>query len=872
MTLLFGVSFFSYAQTSVSGVVLDSLSNPISDAIVTLYKDSKYSSFLNFKTTDSNGNFKLSFTNKKDTLFVDVRHISFKTKRLKITDSQEKLKIRLQSNSNKLDEVLINAKKSITIKGDTVRYDVEALKEKKDYTIEEVIDRIPGIKIAENGQISYNDRPISHLYINGVDLLEGRYNIATRGIPADAVEDIELLRRHNHARIDIGKTLSSEVALNLKIKKDQSLVFGSSKADAGIPFLTARGEATPIYLKDKLQNIGSIRANNIGQSLLDYGEDLVRGNREINQLKINRSTIINEPDITGNTISNRYWLDNTSFSVTNDILSTINKDVIVKGSVDYNIDESEIEKNSESVYFNNNDSLFVNTNSKNKLLKRRYQIGSTIELNRDDLYLKNKISGRHLNQDGLSFNSINDNDINSNFNNTSTSFTNILELKNSINDQVLDSGLLVEYLNNNEELRTNPAVFNSIIPSNSTNLTIQEAAINKLNIAAYSGYNFNLFNIDWNGKQRIKWSNEQLISTLKSQEDETVLSPFKTDFSINTFESFSSISSAFDLGKFRINLNPQIIYYNLKRKEILTDEINNNEYFFPNGNIQISRSFKRKWDFSLGGSLRNSISQFEDIYPGIILTRFDNLNRNPENINVVSETEYFLFLGYNDVLSGIFLKNNFSFNNSTSDFIFNRTLDANGLIQINAIRKDNDFSTLRNTFTLTKRFFKHLNTQTSYDFSRSKIEQIFNGISQENTILFHSLNTELSWNSSEYYSISYSGSINFGSTLVDNFKATNNFQLHQLSLDFYLSDKTRWNISSETAISSFSGNDNTNFNSLFNTSVYYKPHKKLILRGQIYNIFNERFFTTSTSSSNFINLNQFSLRPFQFTLGLNYTL
>ena len=194
------------------------------------------------------------------------------------------------------------------------------------------------------------------------------------------------------------------------------------------------------------------------------------------------------------------------------------------------------------------------------------------------------------------------------------------------------------------------------------------------------------------------------------------------------------------------------------------------------------------------------------------------------------------------------------------------------MIQINSIRRDNEFSTLRNTLTLTKRFFKHLSTQTSYNFDLSKIEQIFNGTAQDNTIINHTLSTELSWSTGGSYALNYSGTINFGLSLIGNSRATNNFQLHELGLDLYLSDKARWNFDTETAVSFFSSSDNTNINSLFNTSFYYKPHKKLILRAELYNIFNERFFTTATSSSNFISQYQFSLRPLQFTLGLNYTL
>jgi len=46
----------------------------------------------------------------------------------------------------------------------------------------------------------------------------------------------------------------------------------------------------------------------------------------------------------------------------------------------------------------------------------------------------------------------------------------------------------------------------------------------------------------------------------------------------------------------------------------------------------------------------------------------------------------------------------------------------------------------------------------------------------------------------------------------------------------------------------------------------------MILRAELFNIFNERFFTVASSNTNFISQSQFSLRPLQFTVGLNYTL
>ncbi len=872
MVLFLWVPFFCAAQITIKGVVADSISQPLSYAIVTAYKDSSYSTIIGFKTANEAGEFNIKLGEPIDSVFLEARHISFKPEQFVITNFNKLHKLTLFRLNNELKEVLVEAQKSIEIKGDTIRYDVEALKEKKDYTIEEVIKRIPGITVAENGQIAYNEQPISHLYLNGVDLLEGRYNIATRGIPAEAVKDIEVLRRHNHARIDIGRTLSNEVALNLKIKKDQKLLFGTAIADIGTPLTTARGEVTPIYLKEKVQNIASLLGNNIGKSLQEFGTSLTRGNLEISQLKLANTAIITPPEVEGNTISNRYWLDNTSASATNDMLVSLPNELIIKGSLDYNFEDSNIEKNNRSIFFTGNDSLQVTRNSLNKLTQTRYQIGNTIEINRDDLYINNKLSALSSHQDGRSLHVLNGDAINADFRNKNRAVTNIMEVKNTINNQIIDSGMLFEYKAVDELLQTNPAVFTDVIPGIAPEFTSQDIHIEKFNIAGHSGYTFNLFNIQWKARQSLKVASEQLQSLLNNQNDNGNASPFATDFKMQTFESRTQLSSTFDWKRIRFTINPDATFYDVHRSEKITDTQQNDRYLFLNMTATASHSFNLKWDAGASGSVKNSIPRFDALYPGTILRQFDNLSTNPQDINVMRTNDASIFFSYSDVLSGYLLKNNTTYSSTTSEFIFNRTLDERGLIQITAIRQDNQFSTLRNVTSLSKRFFKHLSTQSNYYVDVTTIEQIFNNSAQKNTLINHTINTTWSWSKGGFYALNYEGTINFGLSLVDDSRATNTFQLHNLGIDLYLSEKTRWSFNSETAISSFSSSSNTNVNTLFNSSFYYQPHKKLFLRAELYNIFNERFFTTATSGNNAISLNQFSLRPLQFTIGLNYTL
>jgi hypothetical protein len=50
---------------------------------------------------------------------------------------------------------------------------------------------------------------LSVIYINGLDLLEGGYSIATKEF--DAVLEIDVMKKHHHERIDIGRTETDNV-------------------------------------------------------------------------------------------------------------------------------------------------------------------------------------------------------------------------------------------------------------------------------------------------------------------------------------------------------------------------------------------------------------------------------------------------------------------------------------------------------------------------------------------------------------------------------------------------------------------------------------------------------------------------------------
>lgn len=880
MALFSVVPFFVYSQNPlITGHVKDSLNQPVSYAVVTSVDKNDTDKTLSYTQTEVNGAFKLKIpqTYIKDSVILKVRHISHEMMQLKVAIESQNLNILLKSKKNLLDEVVLKAQKTVRIKGDTIIYNVNRLKRKKDYTIEEVINRIPGVKITENGQILYKDKAISHLYINDVDLLEGKYNIATRGIPANAVENIEVLQRHHHARIDIGKTESEDVAFNLKIKKDRSLIFGSSRADVGTPLLTARADVTPIYLKEKFQDIASLRINNIGKSLKDYGNNLVQGNRLINALKISSANLLSKPNVSGNTISSKYWLDNESLAITNDALFKKNDENLLKASVSYSYDESTLEQDYKSLFYSENDCTYVNRKSYNRLKEKHFKSGIVQEINKSKFYLKNKLSITGSNTDGVIDVVQNNVPIVSNYDLNERQLLNITNIKTNLGDKVLNSGSVIQIVDNKEILNVVPAVFNDEIANTfSANTTDQELDIKQFNLGAYAAFDFDISNTKWDFMQNITYKNESLKSDLilKNTNDQTQPDfPFKGDFNVKSLTTFTSLSSSYRWKRFKLKITPKFTFLNLNVDEKLSKTNNfNNNYFFLTPNASLSYQYKNSWDFGLSGSKSINTSKFPELYNGVIMKSFSNLSRQPRQVDVKKINKATFFWAYNDILKGFFFKSNISYQHIKSDYTFSSTIDDKGLINTTAVDRPNIGKMWSSSTSLSKRFFKIVKTEFRYNFNKMSLEQFFNNSFQENENTQHAIQLELNIDNNTWYGINYEVLLNYGISDLNEIKTSNRFFKHDLTLDFYTSSKTRFRLGMETAISTFSNSSNRNQNTLFNGSFYYKPTKKLFIRTSLLNIFNEDFFSRSSSNSNFVSQSRFSLRPRQFTIGLNYSL
>ena len=249
---------------------------PVSDVIVKLVSGTKT---LAFTSTNVKGEYALELKSVPNgEVSLQFNHISYEKKSLALADLKSANSKSGISNplQRKVDMVLTPkavSLKEVTVKpdplrqrGDTLSYNLASFLRKGDVTLEDGLKNLPGISIADNGAISYMGKGISNFYIGGLDMLGGRYNLATKNIPAEYATQVDIMKHHRHRKIDADEE-SDAVAINVKLsKKAQFKPFGQPELGVGVrenKVLYAAG-ATGMMFTDNFQLLASAKFSNSG--------------------------------------------------------------------------------------------------------------------------------------------------------------------------------------------------------------------------------------------------------------------------------------------------------------------------------------------------------------------------------------------------------------------------------------------------------------------------------------------------------------------------------------------------------------------------------------------------------------------------------
>ena len=231
---IFIASTVAFSQIEYRGIVKDSLDFPLEMANV-IALDTVAKRIASYGFTDAKGNFKLDL--KKNTVYnIKISYIGFKeiSAFLK-TKTTNMNKDYTMLEDSMLDGIEIISKMPITIKGDTIIYNADSFKNGSERKLKDVLAKLPGVEINDDGQIEVEGKAVEKIMIDGKEFFSGDTKLATENIPSNAVDKIQVLRNYsNVSQLSSVQNNQDRVAINIKLKEGKkNFWFGDILAGAG---------------------------------------------------------------------------------------------------------------------------------------------------------------------------------------------------------------------------------------------------------------------------------------------------------------------------------------------------------------------------------------------------------------------------------------------------------------------------------------------------------------------------------------------------------------------------------------------------------------------------------------------------------------
>nr|WP_321225400.1 TonB-dependent receptor [uncultured Psychroserpens sp.] len=273
IALMLLIAGISSAQITVKGVVKDSLGAPLELAnIIAINKETK--AMASYAITNDKGFYKLDLD--KNTVYtVQVSYIGMKTVSQTVSTKETDITndYTLQED-NALAAVELTYEMPVTIKGDTLVYNADSFKDGSERKLEDVLKKLPGVEINADGQIEVEGKVVNKLMVNGKDFFDGDSKLATKNIPSNAVDKIQVLRNYSEVGQLSGVTNNQDnVAINIKLKEGkENFWFGDITAGTGIadtdgiylvqPKLFYYSPKYSVNLIGDMNNIGEVALTN----------------------------------------------------------------------------------------------------------------------------------------------------------------------------------------------------------------------------------------------------------------------------------------------------------------------------------------------------------------------------------------------------------------------------------------------------------------------------------------------------------------------------------------------------------------------------------------------------------------------------------
>jgi len=232
--LLFLVVSTTFAQVKFEGVVKDSTGYGLELAnVVAINQATK--TLEAYSITNDKGRYKLNL-DVNSSYSIQVSYIGMKQISETIqTKETDLFKDYVMAMDNSLDEIEITYEMPVTISGDTITYNADSFKNGTERKLGDVLEKMPGVEVNDDGEVEIEGKKVGKVMIDGKEFFDGDTKLATKNIPANAIDKVQVLKNYSEVGQLSGVTNNQDnIAINIKLKEGKkNFWFGTITAGAG---------------------------------------------------------------------------------------------------------------------------------------------------------------------------------------------------------------------------------------------------------------------------------------------------------------------------------------------------------------------------------------------------------------------------------------------------------------------------------------------------------------------------------------------------------------------------------------------------------------------------------------------------------------
>ncbi|MBX9785125.1 MAG: hypothetical protein K2X48_17700 [Chitinophagaceae bacterium] len=690
-----------------------------------------------FYAADEHGKLNITFPeNVNDSLFLKVTSLGYNAKTIPLKRDVSVYNIILQPNIASLKEVVVVSKNNrprVKKQGDTLNFAVKDFASITDRSIGDVIARLPGIQIDENGVIKYNGLPISNLFIDGDNVADGRYKTISENVKAGMIDTIQILENNQPVKLLQGIKIPDNAAINITLKKQLKIqTINTLDIGAGVNNIYS-GELTNILLKKKTKSISTLKTNNTGNNLVYETSDFTAANRLDFESNITREKLLSAGNISTPQIPEKRWLFNQSRLVSTNTLFKISKDAAIRlGSSFFNDLQTQSYESAFSLFLQNDTvsykenkrsttgisnasfTLNYNLNSKNKYINNIAELTMNNEKTRANLVTQNQQLNVLLKQQTLS--------LSNSFSFLSkTKSSNIFEFKSSF-----------FYSPSTESLAVNPGIFAGFLNNNQPYTSLQQKVLLPQTIffnAASIVFPNHFISQKYTVKASFQSKNllSDLIKSNNNNVPESAGQSYINNVRWRKLNSSAEAEYFFETNRSRFEVNPtlELVYLNYGSSALAPFQKNN--YIFFNTNARLIQKVGKENDFKLLYRYKNNIGDVTEIYPNNILTNYRTIISNVASVRKRSNQQVSAVFNFKKSIKLLFISTTVSYGVITQNQLSFLDFSDSLLVKKTITLSNNNYSKSAEVNISKYLFFIKTNLQLWGSYNNRKLNEFQNG-------------------------------------------------------------------------------------------------------------------------------------------------